>query len=53
LKSPFRKCTTAVNATACSIGKNSAKAGRRSVPRPKPEKNVSPEARNAIAKTRR
>src|SRR5919106_24233 len=33
LNTPLRKWTTAVNATARSMGKNSAKAGSRSVPR--------------------
>jgi hypothetical protein len=43
------KCTTAVAVIASETGKNSANTGIKTVPRPKPENRVSPEARNAIS----
>jgi hypothetical protein len=42
----------AVSAIATSTGKKTANAGSSSVPRPKPEKNVRPEARSATAQMR-
>ena len=47
LKRLLRKWTMAVSIMATSAGKNKAKAGRRSVPSPKPEKKVSKEASKA------
>jgi hypothetical protein len=48
LNNPFSECTTAVRATASPTGKNSENAGMSSVPSPKPEKKVSPEAAKAV-----
>ncbi|GAA4774741.1 hypothetical protein GCM10023230_26890 [Flavobacterium hankyongi] len=42
LKRLFKKWTIAVNTTDTSIGKNKAKTGKRRVPKPNPEKRVSP-----------
>ena len=47
LKILLKKWTTPVKATASSIGKKRANAGKRMVPKPKPEKNVSMDVRNA------
>jgi hypothetical protein len=38
----------AVAATAIEIGKNIEKTGNKMVPKPKPEKNVKPDAKAAI-----
>jgi hypothetical protein len=53
LKRLLARCTTAVAAMATSMGKNTAKAGMSSVPRPKPAKNVSTETRRATEQTSR
>jgi hypothetical protein len=45
--------TTAVAATATGRGKNRAKAGISSVPRPNPENRVSPATRKATRQTTR
>jgi hypothetical protein len=43
----FSRWTIAVKEMAISIGKNTAKAGSSTVPRPKPENSVTPEATKA------
>ena len=43
----LKKWTTPVNATANSIGKKSAKTGKRMVPNPNPEKKVRIDVRKA------
>ena len=43
LKTLFKKWTIAVSPIAIWIGKNKLKTGNKSVPSPKPEKNVSKE----------
>lgn len=43
----LKKWTTPVNAIANSIGKNNAKTGIKIVPKPKPEKKVKIDVRNA------
>ena len=48
LKRLFARCTTAVAAMAVGTGKNTAKAGMSKVPRPNPEKRVSPETTSAV-----
>ena len=45
LKILFVKWTTAVATIASEIGKNTAKAGRSIVPKPKPVKKVNTEAK--------
>src|SRR3990167_7732375 len=47
LKILLAKCTTAVAAIASGSGKNNAKTGISTVPRPKPEKSVRPEMSSA------
>jgi len=46
LKRLFARWTTAVAATATSIGKKRANAGNKSVPSPNPTNSVIPEMRN-------
>jgi hypothetical protein len=47
LKRLFKKCTIAVNAMDNSMGKNNPNTGSNKVPKPKPEKSVNPDPRNA------
>ena len=47
LKRLLRQWTTAVKAMAASMGKKRAITGSNSVPRPKPENSVRPEAKKA------
>lgn len=44
----MKKCTTPVSAIAKSTGKKRINTGERIVPSPKPEKNVSIEAKKAV-----
>jgi hypothetical protein len=44
----LKKCTTPVSPIASSTGKNNIKTGVSKVPKPKPEKKVSKEAKKAI-----
>lgn len=52
LKILLAKCTTAVAAMANGTGKNSANTGIRMVPRPNPEKSVTPDVSSATAPIR-
>jgi hypothetical protein len=51
LKPLLARCTTAVAAMATGTGKNNAKTGISTVPRPNPENRVTPDMTNATADT--